>query len=252
MKLIVNGDDYGLCESVSKGILKAMREGILTDTTAMANMPEFDKWMKHAMDEGVTEMGIHLTLTCGESLTPKSELKSILTEENKFYRKPYNIPEEKINLDEVEKEVRAQIEKFKSTGMKLNHIDSHHHFYAYNEDVFRLIVKIANELNVPLRNPFEQVKHIVKEEGGVSPDHIILEFFEDTATEEYLIGQLEELKGKAEVVELMCHPSFLGEDLSALTSYDAPRERELNILTSESVKKYIKDNNIELIKFSGM
>lgn len=249
MKLVVNADDYGLCESVSIGIVKAMKEGIVTDTTAMANMPEFEKWMKYAMDQGITEMGIHLTLTCGEPLTPKSEIKSILTEENKFYRKPYLIPKT-FKLEEIEKELRAKIEKFKSTGMKLNHIDSHHHAYAYDENVFRLVVNIANELNIPIRNPFEQVKHVVKEEGGISPDHIIMDFYEENASVDFLLERLEFLKDKYEVVELMCHPSLLGADLTAISTYDKERKEELETLTSEKVKKFIKDNNIELIKYS--
>lgn len=251
MKLIVNGDDYGLCESVSKGIIKAMKEGVLTDTTAMANMPEFEKWMKYALEEGVTEMGIHLTLTCGEPLLPKDEIKSVLAEDGKFFRKPHEIPKT-FDILEVERELRAQIEKFKSTGMKLNHIDSHHHFYAFDENVFRLVVRLANELNVPIRNPFEELSHVVKEEGGVSPDYIVLDFYEDSATAEHLIETLEKLKGKAEVVEVMCHPSFLGDDLKAISSYFEPRKRELEVLTSEKVKNYIKENGIELIKFSGM
>ena len=38
-RLIVNGDDFGMCEGVTLGILKAHRDGILRSTTMMTGMP---------------------------------------------------------------------------------------------------------------------------------------------------------------------------------------------------------------------
>ena len=41
-KLIVNADDFGYSEAVNYGIISAHRNGIVTSTTMMANMPGFD------------------------------------------------------------------------------------------------------------------------------------------------------------------------------------------------------------------
>ena len=38
-KLIINADDYGRSPGVSRGILQAHREGIVTSTTVMINQP---------------------------------------------------------------------------------------------------------------------------------------------------------------------------------------------------------------------
>jgi predicted glycoside hydrolase/deacetylase ChbG (UPF0249 family) len=38
-RLIINADDFGLCESVNKGIVEAHANGVLTSTTIMSNMP---------------------------------------------------------------------------------------------------------------------------------------------------------------------------------------------------------------------
>ena len=35
--LIVNADDFGLCEEITKGIIKAYQEGIVTSTTVVVN-----------------------------------------------------------------------------------------------------------------------------------------------------------------------------------------------------------------------
>lgn len=63
MRLIINADDFGLTESVSKGILKGMKEGIITDTTMLTNTNHFDRSIELAKEAGVKEMGVHLNLT---------------------------------------------------------------------------------------------------------------------------------------------------------------------------------------------
>ena len=119
MKLIINGDDFGLTRGVSEGIIKCMKNGILTDTSAMTNMPFFEEAINIAKSKGINEMGIHLNMTCGKPVLPQSEVSSICDENGNFYRKPELIPSN-IKLSELEKELRAQIEKFKKTNMKIN------------------------------------------------------------------------------------------------------------------------------------
>jgi predicted glycoside hydrolase/deacetylase ChbG (UPF0249 family) len=56
---------------------------------------------------------------------------------------------------------------------------------------------------------------------------------------------------KSDVVELMCHPAYIDNDLFTLSTYTIGRIKELDILTSENVKSFVKKNNIELINFNG-
>ena len=39
-RVIINADDFGLSPGVSRGILRAFREGVLTSTTMLANMDD--------------------------------------------------------------------------------------------------------------------------------------------------------------------------------------------------------------------
>lgn len=250
MKLIVNGDDFGLTMGVSKGIIDAMKNGIMTDTTAMANMPHFEESIKLAKENGINEMGIHLTLTCGKPLLAQSEVASLVREDGTFYRKANSIPKE-IDMCELEKELRAQINKFLKTGMKLNHIDAHHHFHAYDERMFRLVISLAKEFNVSARCPRVEYINIVKEYDVKCPNIMIADFYQENTTEDYLINTLKDLKD-IEVVELMAHPAIIDKDLEEISSYLGHRTTELNTLKSEKVKEFIRDNNIELISFSSL
>lgn len=251
MRLIINGDDFGITKGVSEGIIKCIKAGVMGDTTAMANMPFFEEAIDMAKNEGIDKMGIHLTLTCGKPVLQKDEVKSICDENGNFYRKPDLIPSN-IDIKEVERELRAQIKKFQDTGMKLNHIDGHHHFYAYNKYVFNLVIKLAKELNVPMRCPLNDMKYILDENNIKCPDYFDNSFYLKNISLEYLIDRLGKLKKEYDVVEFMAHPSVNGEEIKDISSYNMIREKELEILTSKEIKEYVLKNNIKIISFSDL
>ncbi|MGL4571140.1 MAG: carbohydrate deacetylase [Clostridium sp.] len=251
MKLIINGDDFGLTRGISEGIIECIQNGIMRDTSAMPNMPFFEEAINIAKAKGINEMGIHLTMTCGKPVLPKDEVSSICDENGNFFRKPELIPDS-IKIGEIEKELRGQINKFKRTGMNINHIDSHHHFYAFNQGVFKLVINLAKELNVPMRCPINEMRYIVEENNVLCPDFFDSTFYEGNITADYLINRLNNLKGQYNVVEFMAHPSNECEELKKISSYNVQREAELEVLTSDIIKDYIDKNNIELISYSNL
>lgn len=251
MKLIVNADDFAMTISVSNGIIKSMKEGIVTDTTAMVNMPAFEESMSLALASGINEMGIHLNITCGKPLLPANEVKSIVDNNGLFYRGAKKIPQN-FDINEIEKELRAQINKFISTGVKLNHMDGHHHFFVHNDAIYNLVLSLAKEYKVPLRFVDASFKEKTNSEGVKTKDHCHLEFFAMEANLENLIELLEKYKDKPASLEIMCHPAIVDEELIKATSYAENRGNELEILTSDRIKNYIKKSNIELINYSGI
>ncbi len=64
-QLIVNADDFGLTEQVSRGILDAHHEGIVTSATLMANGGAFENAVAMARREYDLGIGVHLNLTEG-------------------------------------------------------------------------------------------------------------------------------------------------------------------------------------------
>ena len=53
MKLIVNADDFGRTRGINYGIVECMKNGILTSTTIMMNMPYAEHAVKLAKKEGI-------------------------------------------------------------------------------------------------------------------------------------------------------------------------------------------------------
>ena len=60
MRLIVNADDFGYTPGVTRGILRAHRDGIVTATTLMANAPDTEDAAKAARADKTLDVGVHL------------------------------------------------------------------------------------------------------------------------------------------------------------------------------------------------
>jgi hypothetical protein len=67
--IIVNADDFGYTEGVSRGILDLARKGIVTATGVLANSPFFDEHVRSLLSVPQVDAGVHLNLTAGRPLT---------------------------------------------------------------------------------------------------------------------------------------------------------------------------------------
>ncbi|QIK57073.1 ChbG/HpnK family deacetylase [Erysipelothrix sp. HDW6A] len=256
MKLIVKADDWGSTPGVTDGIAKAITEGVVRDTSFLANSVHFDYAVSKANEIGLNDLGLHLTLTYGKSILGHEEVPSITDKEGYFYRSPEKIPKE-FSVGEVEREFRAQLKRFKESGKKLTHIDSHHHIHTLlGPEVFEVVMKIASEENVPVRRPLSDMIEITKRYNIRLTDKLDLNFGggknEKKSTISHFLGILEKYINTDEIVEVMCHPGIVDQNLREISSFTTLREIELNTLTSHEVLEYVKRHNIELVNFSSV
>jgi predicted glycoside hydrolase/deacetylase ChbG (UPF0249 family) len=129
--IVLCADDYGLSESVSQAILELAQKGRLSAISCMTGTP---LWREHARRladlKGKVDIGLHLTLadetplTAMPRLAPGGRLPGIGPMILKSYAG-------RIDLDEVEAEVRAQLDAFTSVmGFAPSHIDGHLHAHV--------------------------------------------------------------------------------------------------------------------------
>lgn len=251
MKLILKADDFGSTPGVTDGIAKSIKDGIVRDTSLLTNSNTLDYAVKKAAEIGLKACGLHLTLTYGKPILNPEIIPSIVNEEGRFYRNPNSIPDD-YNVDEIEKEFRAQLERFKNTGLELTHIDSHHHVHALlNDEVVEVVMRIASEEGVPVRRQNDSHIEVMNDYGVKSTDFLDRRFGgnEEQSTVDHLVKILDEYKDKDCTLEIMAHPGFVDEELIEISSFTYPRETEVKTLTSPEIKKYIEDNNIDLISF---
>lgn len=134
-KIIVNADDFGLCESCSKAIIEAFKQNLISSATAMANGEYIKEAYKLAEENGfIDRIGIHIVLTEGKPLTEKIKNDPFFCENGVFHNKIDRLKRPtQIQLDEIREELSAQIEKLRSLGFSISHADSHHHIHT---DIF--------------------------------------------------------------------------------------------------------------------
>jgi hypothetical protein len=62
--LIVNADDFGMCELVNEATLRAMQEGVVRSTSLMAPWPGASEAMRMLRENPDVPFGVHLTVVC--------------------------------------------------------------------------------------------------------------------------------------------------------------------------------------------
>jgi chitin disaccharide deacetylase len=275
-RLIMKADDYGRTPGVSAGIRYAHLHGIVTSTSALMTRPGTAADLKLAQEEcPQLEIGVHLIVTSGPSLLSPEQIPS-LTGGTPGFRGLLDLTEDLQNivLEEVQAELRAQVEQFvKVTGKAPGHLDSHHHFVYFREDLFETVAALAFEYQCPIRMQLPPPGCLI---GGV-PEHLLPDMFRfmPRLAAQYGIrfpdyfydGWYDEYATRSEfkraaaalppnsTTEMMCHPGYVDAGLLDAVEgsvYCQQRENEIGILTDPTVKTFLMEQEIELINFNQL
>lgn len=248
LKLIINADDLGLAPGCNTGIVKALTQGLVTDTTLMVNTSYTEDAVTKLKQHGINRVGLHLNLTFGEPLTPVAAVPSLVDGNGRFHRKIAQAAPAMAS-GEIQRELTAQVEKFLATGLGLTHLDSHHHAHMY-PGILDTVIALAQQLAVPLRQTGNDVRQKIREAGVATTDFFSLSFYEQGVSMRHLQDILRQhMQG---TLEIMCHPAEHDELIYRISSYNSWREQELAILTSQEMRRFISDTGIELIGFDAL
>lgn len=278
-RLIVNADDYGRAPGVSRGILEAHREGIVTSTTVMVNQPGIELQLPDALGYPDLGIGLHLVFSAWRPVLRPEAVPGLVDGHGMFLgQHSLWAQAEEIPLDQLRAELAAQIERFVAlAGCQPDHLDCHHFVYLY-PPFFQDYADLAAQHRLPLRVPFppetdfEQAvmtlpflegfprdlvrgmiatdTALLRARGLAHPDHFIGTFFgRKMLTLEALLGLLDALPEG--VSELMCHPGYDDRYLASST-YRAEREVELALLIHPAVQEHVEACGIELVNFGAL
>jgi hopanoid biosynthesis associated protein HpnK len=157
--LVVNADDLGLTVGVNDGIFDAHDHGILTSASMFASAPATADAIRRARSRPSLGVGVHLALVDGTPTLPPSRVPTLVEDDGRFRHswKPFIVAclRGKVSLAEVERELTAQIERLRSAGVQLTHLDAHKHVHAY-PPVFAIVARLAGRFGIPVvRVPYE-------------------------------------------------------------------------------------------------
>lgn len=226
-QLIITADDFGMTLGVSRGILKAMTKGLVTQTCVMTNSPYFQQSMALAKEYGMIRLGVHLNATLFSPLTNKEALLFALDNKGNFGKHWLKQELSDDRLNALKNEFRQQINALLETGCTLSHINTHHGLGVYHLKIWEMLQQLSKEYNVPLRQ---------ERELGKNNSSILFLNAKQPLTA--VLNTLQQ--AKANYIELCTHPGIVDDNLKQMTSFVEGRERDLDWLTNVEYNNVIR------------
>ena len=279
-RIIINADDFGLCEGVNKGIVEAHSKGVLTSATLMVNMPAAEQAVDLAKHLPKLGVGVHLNLTNGKPLCQNEGVKLLLNAEGDFGLSQGKLAIASLITGKVraaiEAELVAQIQWVIDRGIKPTHLDSHKHIHSFPA-IFRIVCRLAKRFEIPaIRFTYEPKQvcrlpwPVTDEESRKRAAMVRImakinrwqnrEFFKTDA----LLGvahtgninvnffRAVTLYNTAATAEVMTHPGYTYDLDATRTRLVKQRQVELEALCSEKTKQYFKETGIKLVHYGQL
>lgn len=270
--LIVNADDYGLTDGVSRGILRAHRDGIVTSTSVLVLAPAFATSAKWLVDEEKLGVGVHLAAV-GED-PPLLSAREVPTLVDGSGRLAANwrvfltrAAAGRIDPDELAKEFRAQLQSVQGAGVAVSHLDTHQHLHLWplvRDVVLDLAVEEGiDAVRVPRSTtafPGAGVNILASAlarraagRGLAFPDEAAGLDEAGRMHGASLHAALERLAGSgAEAVELSSHPGEKDDPARGRYRWDYTWEDELEALTSPEVRASVSAHGFVLGTYADL
>jgi hopanoid biosynthesis associated protein HpnK len=269
-RLIVNADDFGRSRSINQAVVQAHCNGILTTASLMVNEPAFAEAVALAKEHPRLGVGLHLTLSHGHSALAPEKIPGLVNLRGEFADRAVanglRYFTHRQLQDQLRQEIHAQFEKFRSTGLLLDHVNGHLHFHLH-PTVFRILMEEVDKFGIRhmrlTRDPFwlnvrlsrsdwlSRAAHALiyhclarRAEGqlrrrGIRHTQLVFGLLQNARVDEdYISRLLPQLP--AGDSELYSHPS--------LDEF----KNELDALVSDRVKTAIQQYGIKLIRYQDL
>jgi len=163
---VINADDFGYSKQVNEAIIQAHEKGILSSTSLMVTADKAKEAVDLAKSYPNLGVGLHLVLCCGKSALPPQQVPTLVDKNGNFHDsaaiaglKYQFIPSARKQLKQ---EIKAQLELFRETGLKLSHVDGHLHLHTHPL-VIQILTELAEEYQIKyIRLPFEELSYTLR------------------------------------------------------------------------------------------
>jgi predicted glycoside hydrolase/deacetylase ChbG (UPF0249 family) len=287
--LIINADDFGLCEGVNRAIAEAHKNGILTSTTLMTNMPSAEEAIKIAKQLPTLGVGIHLNLTQGQPLSNNPIVTLLVNDNGEFCYSANELAWKSLVSSKfraaIRAELAAQLQWTIDRDLKPTHLDSHKHIHSFPA-IYRIVCSLARQFNInsirftyePTRvfyppwpptdkdarkrtrltrmmariNRLQNPKFLkTKATYGIAhTGKIDINFFKALSSD--LSTPAAVLRQQDAGAEVMTHPGYIDGLEKFKTRLVEQRRLEFDTLCSKEVRQFLQDAGIKLIHYGQL
>ncbi len=238
MRLILNGDDFGITYACNAAIIDCYTRGVLTSASLMVNMPAAPHAARLMKKYPRLSVGIHLNLTVGKPLTPG--LKTLVKEDGTFNK---GMLQDSSHVDEKEirAELQAQMDRYiELTGQLPDHINSHHGIELI-KGAEAIVCEMSRGYDRPVRRFFTLpegnhkdidfeipgMRFAMKPDAYSDPSDLINMFSK------------EELNSD-QIFEYANHPGYVDYEILQFSSLTTGRAYDAHVFLSPEVKAWLK------------
>jgi predicted glycoside hydrolase/deacetylase ChbG (UPF0249 family) len=252
-KLIVTSDDFGISLGVNHAVIEAYLNGALTNASLLVSAKYFEAAIKLAKEKAPgLKLGLHINLTTGKPILPATYVPKLVDKEGKFKYGPVGLLFQTIIkpsiLNEIACEIEAQIDKLKTSGVQICHLDGHHHVQMI-PGIFPIILKLAEKYHIKrVRVVNESLLHTICKthdlrfliNGGIARYALLktLYIFNNYKTKTYFFSILNSCQITPELVKNISIPNGYDEIEIMLHPGNAEMDRDANIERPHLTSKY--------------
>jgi predicted glycoside hydrolase/deacetylase ChbG (UPF0249 family) len=262
--LILHADDLGVAHSVNAASFDALDKGAVSSASIMMPTP----WVKEVADYAKThpnaDLGLHLTITSEwdtyrwGSVEPRDKVPSLLDSTGTFPSETAPVAA-KAKPAEVERELRAQVERALALGIRPTHIDSHMGANFTTPELIAAFVKVGRDYRLPFL--------AMRAQPGAPPmpllrNDVVLDALvvagPDVPRDQWKQFYLNAVANlKPGLTQIIVHLGHDDAELQAVMVNHEPygsawRQRDYDVVTSPEFRKALQDNKVTLVTWRDL
>lgn len=263
--LILHADDLGVAHSEDSASFDALDRGAVSSASVMIPTPWVAEVAAYARTHPNADLGLHLTLTSEwqtyrwGSVEARDKVPSLLDSAGTFPNDEAIVAKMAKPAD-VDRELRAQVERALALGIRPTHLDSHMGSLFTTPELIATYVKVAHDYHLP----FLAVKGspLAAPQAGVSTQDVLLDAVviagENIPRDQWKAWYLTQIDSlKPGITEMIVHLAHDDAEMQAVTVNHEPygsawRQRDYDVVTSPEFAKALKDHNVIVVKWKDL
>lgn len=263
--LIVHADDAGMCNSENIATEAAFEKGAISSTSIMMPCPWSDDFIAWALKHPDADVGIHLTLTAEwdnyrwKGILSADKIPSLLDNDGYLYNT--SAMAKKAKIEEVEAELKAQIDRAIALGIDPTHLDTHMATLLLSSELIHLYIKLGKIYKMPIMlsrrmvNKYDLSQEEYSKETPVIENLVFLGGLPSDKWEKEYRPIFKNMKPG--LGQLIHHLGFDNDELQAITvnhtgANSISRQNDYDFVTSKAFRSMLKEYNIHVITWGDI